>query len=264
MTDTLDGQGCQPSGSASVNLNQHSTCLGALIQTPGAVIASTLNKKLGLGDDSLVNAKEFDEIVNALLGQLLNNVLGNTGLGGLSRGSAATGGKAYFDQPSSTSSASTGAGLIGSFTSVLDQQTTALQTYQTEWQKISDAATAAKGALSASTCLQQAQVDAYMDAQVTPTITQAATQIGKASTALTALDAIRTQALNAAALPVDQQANVLSQTSATYQDLLSSNKLPTPDEFTNAQAQSTDTGSATPASLLTQMNQLASQAKCST
>lgn len=57
------------------------------IVNPGDVVRSTLNKSLGAGQDSLVEADEFNEIVVALLGQLSTRVLeGAQGLLGLSGG----------------------------------------------------------------------------------------------------------------------------------------------------------------------------------
>jgi len=47
--------------------------------TPGTVIAHSLNKSLGAGQDALIQADEIDEIVGALLGQLVKSVL-NKGL----------------------------------------------------------------------------------------------------------------------------------------------------------------------------------------
>ncbi|MEK7535500.1 MAG: hypothetical protein AAB590_00580 [Patescibacteria group bacterium] len=49
--------------------------------TPGQVIATQVNKVLGLGNDKLGLADEFDELVSALLYQVVNGVL--TSVGGL-------------------------------------------------------------------------------------------------------------------------------------------------------------------------------------
>ncbi|MFH1402072.1 MAG: hypothetical protein ABIG87_00415 [Patescibacteria group bacterium] len=50
------------------------------IKTPGSVISSGLNKALGAGQDSLVTADEIDEIIGALLAQLMQRVIGPEGL----------------------------------------------------------------------------------------------------------------------------------------------------------------------------------------
>jgi hypothetical protein len=266
MVDTGDGSGCQPSG--SVSLSNPPDCFSSHIETPGSVIAGQLNKSLGLGADSLVNAKEFDEIVNALLGQLMNNVVGSTGLGGLSRGSTATGGSTYFNQPTSNTSSgvsggaavSAGVTALNSFLQLLDGQTAQLQTYLTNWQTINTAAVAAKTALLSSTCMTG--TDAIITSQVQPVITQAATAIGSVPTALATIDKIKNEALSASSLSASQQTAIIQQASVEYQNFLASNSLPDISSFTYASQQSVDTGTAVPASLLTQMNQLTAQARC--
>lgn len=55
--------------------------------TPGKAIADSLNKSLGAGQDSLIQADEINEIVGALLGQLVKKVIGPEGLLGVSRSS---------------------------------------------------------------------------------------------------------------------------------------------------------------------------------
>jgi len=57
------------------------------ITKPGRVIADQLNKALGAGQDSLIQADEINELISALLGQLANQALtGVAGLLGLSGG----------------------------------------------------------------------------------------------------------------------------------------------------------------------------------
>ena len=53
--------------------------------TPGSVISSSLNKALGSGQDSLVQASMLDEIIGALAGKLVNQVLSSSGLSGVSQ-----------------------------------------------------------------------------------------------------------------------------------------------------------------------------------
>lgn len=61
-------------------------CFGA---TPGRVIADQLNDALGWGADSLINADEIGDIVNALFSQLVQETLTSSGgLIGLSQGSS--------------------------------------------------------------------------------------------------------------------------------------------------------------------------------
>jgi len=70
------------------------------ITTPGRVIADSLNKSLGAGQDSLIQADEINEIVGALLGQLVNQVLGGAGglLGASSGGYSRDTSRPYLDR----------------------------------------------------------------------------------------------------------------------------------------------------------------------
>lgn len=74
-------------------------CTKESVTTPGNVISSQLNKTLGLGNDKLVVADEINEIVSALLNQLVSQVVGGVGRGlrGISRPSS-TGGQTFAGQ----------------------------------------------------------------------------------------------------------------------------------------------------------------------
>ncbi len=261
---TLEGSGTtvQTINGAQVDLTPRQTCLNSRIETPGSVIANSLNKSLGLGADSLVQAKEFDEIVNALMGQLLQNVIGSNGLGGVSRSSTATAGRAYFDQTTTSSSATTSASvsLVTSFLQVVSTQSTQLQTYLTSWQTINSAAQAAKTALQQSTCLPNAS--ALITTQVDPVIIQASTVSGSIPPLLAQLDTINTNALDASTQTSTERSTTLSTASTDYQTVTSSTNFPSASDFTFAAQQSQDSGTTSPPSLLTQMNQLTAQARC--
>ncbi|MEI7719706.1 MAG: hypothetical protein WCI89_00655 [bacterium] len=64
--------------------------------TPGSVIAGSIDKTLGVSQDSLNMAKNFDEIISALITQLMTNVL-QLGLTNVS-GSNGTANSAYYTQ----------------------------------------------------------------------------------------------------------------------------------------------------------------------
>ena len=66
------------------------------ISKPGRVIADQLNKALGAGQDTLIQADEINELISALLGQLANQALtGVSGLLGLSGGNSSSSGGGY-------------------------------------------------------------------------------------------------------------------------------------------------------------------------
>lgn len=56
-------------------------CINSETVTPGSVIQDQLNKQLGSGSDKLVVADEINEIVSALLNQLISRVVGGIGNG---------------------------------------------------------------------------------------------------------------------------------------------------------------------------------------
>ncbi|HEY4506430.1 MAG TPA: hypothetical protein VJJ24_03225 [Candidatus Paceibacterota bacterium] len=66
------------------------------IMTPGSVIESQLNNTLGSGQRRIEMADEINEVIGALLSQLVNQVLGPNGLFGSSQSSG--GGGSYIDQ----------------------------------------------------------------------------------------------------------------------------------------------------------------------
>lgn len=239
-----------------ISLTPKKTCLSSHIETPGSVIANKLNQSLGLGAESLVQAKEFDQIINALMAQLINKVVGSDGLAGLSRSSATTGNRPYFDQTDTTSSAATSAdtSVVTSFLQIVTGQQSQLQTFITNWQSINTAALEAKSALSQSTCMSNAQ--SVIDAQVTPVITQAASAIAEAQTDAASLNTINTQVLQSTG---SGTLSAVNDAKDAYNALLPQ-LLKRDVNYAAAQAQ--DTRDQTPSSLLTQMNQLTTQARC--
>lgn len=68
-------------------LGPNAKCKKERIDTPGSLISDKLNDVLNIGNDKLAVADEINEIVSALLNQLINRVVGGIGKGlrGLSR-----------------------------------------------------------------------------------------------------------------------------------------------------------------------------------
>ncbi len=67
------------------------------IVTPGSVIVDQLNHTLGATVDTLVTADEFNEIISALMSQLLSQVLGGTGLFGTSQPNSSFNGGSFLN-----------------------------------------------------------------------------------------------------------------------------------------------------------------------
>lgn len=105
---TYDGDGNEvktwipPQTSANVEPK----CIREQTNTPGSVISEQLNKQLGLGQDKLAAADEINEIVSALLNQLVSKVIGGVGKGlrSLSSPDSSNNNKTFTDQLSNNSS----------------------------------------------------------------------------------------------------------------------------------------------------------------
>ena len=108
----------RPSGTGSstpVSLSQTDTSSRCRIRTPGAIVEESLGITVNSPLRQLEIADSINEIVAALAGQLVNQVLGGTGLSGLSQPTAG-GGRSFLDRatdPSLYNQAATGsAGAI--------------------------------------------------------------------------------------------------------------------------------------------------------
>lgn len=245
------------------SLSSTEPCFGASIQTPGSVIKASLDKAFGSGIDTLVSAHDFDEIVNALLSQLILHISGGSGsLRDLSD-SSSNGGSSYFDQ-TDPSQGTINSVVSSSFTTSIGAQVTQLQQYQSEWNTISNAAQTAKMALSTSGCASDSVTITNV---IQPVIDQASTALANTATSLTKLTAIQSELPSASASSASMSTQI-SQASSDYSAFQSAATTPSPTDLAYAAAQSADTGSATPASLYTQMKQITTTAqmpgRCST
>ena len=137
---------------AMAALNNTDNCVGKPIRTPGTVIASQLNQALPKGMEGLVTADEIDEVIGALLQQLVNKVIGNDGLLGLSS-PASGGGRSFLDDATSQSQRP-------AETPIDPAIETKLSAYETSWRTIGEAANRALAKCPNSLVAQQALIDA--------------------------------------------------------------------------------------------------------
>ncbi len=224
-------------------------CLEHEIQTPGSVIEGTLIPNINSPLHQLELADSINEIIGALAQQLVSKVIGGGGLRGVSNPGQG-GGKSALEQASDSSQYSGNVNsLRGGFDQGVANSRAQTESYRASWQKIADAAAAAKAACGTSSETIQAVLD------------RSAKALARASEALAALDQIRgrSAALNTAG---DDPATVLTGISNSYLDLLSNGTLPSAAELTEAAGESQDTGSATPGSLYSQMTRLSSARLC--
>ena len=92
-------------------------CLEYETETPGSVISEQLNKTLGLGGDKLAVADELNEIVSALLNQLVSKAIGSVagGLRSLSKPDSTNNGRTFTDQLTTKNPGDPSAGYSGYF-----------------------------------------------------------------------------------------------------------------------------------------------------
>lgn len=236
----------------SVDLNSTDKCISYSIETPGSVIEGQLQKVFGSSVDQLVTADELNEVVGALIGQLVNQVFGGGGLTGLSQQSAGGGGS-YISQatsPTQYTQATNATNPSSAFLTTLGNEQTLIQQYKSNWQTILNAATAAKTACAAAT----SQADAV--------IAQANTAIANADSILNSLNQIKNTLIQTQASGSTAQASAISTATAEYQALLASPQMPTSDQISYAATQSVTSSDPSSPTLLDQMNQLASTAQC--
>jgi len=233
-------------GSTPVNLTNEDTCIDHEVRTPGSVIEDQLNSALDAGQERLIVADDFNEIISALLNQLVGQVLGGSdgGLVGVSRPSSG-GGSSFVDRTTDPSqnpgnSRSTSAAFAAS---VADQRKI-LETYQANWQKIRTAAEAARARCGTT---------GSPDPEVV--ITQAQAALVKAANGIAAYRALedRIAAANAAG---GNQTAAISEIVNDFTALGRSAAIPSSEEIAVGQIESQDTGTLRPGSLYSQMNRM--------
>ncbi len=141
-TGSVGDIGVPASKNASVSLSGKDPCLAYNIETPGSIIENQLGITTTSPLRQLELADSINEIVSALMGQLVNHILGGGGLSGASQPSSG-GGSSALDQatdPSQYSQATTNAAQ-GFSTQITTTRTRVVQ-FQTDWQKIDTAAEA--------------------------------------------------------------------------------------------------------------------------
>ena len=234
----------------AIELSGADPCLSYEVQTPGSVIMEQLNTQLGAGVNRLVSADEFNEIIGALLNQLVLQVVGGGDGGGL-RGTSqpsSGGGGSYFDRTGGNTGGSTT--IAATFATTVARQKQQIETYRANWERIRSAAEAARN---------RCGTDATPNPQ--EALDRAAAALVKAADALAALEAIEADIAAAQATGGDQSGNLV-QIAEAYTALTTSGVLPTPEQIAGAQSESTDTGDVEPGSLYSQMTRLASSFSC--
>lgn len=232
---------CATAANPATALAKNDPCYGSPIKTPGSVIESQLENNLGSGIRQLELADSINEIVGALMGQLVNQVLGPNGLSGASQPSAG-GGASYINQATNTSTNTQNSTLTQGLVQTIANDLTTLAAYRDGWQKILDAANAA-------------QTSCGVRDTITPVITQATAGVAKANAAIQAETAVQAKVQAAVTSTAADASTQLTTAVTQYQSYLAASTTPTFSDEAFVTAQSIDTSSdssATP-SLYTQM-----------
>lgn len=239
-----------PGGGVSpFDLASEEPCIDYEVLTPGSVIENRLNKALDAGQERLIVADDFNEIISALLNQLVGQVLGGDsgGLRGVSRPSTG-GGSSFLDRSTDPAlnpgnSANTGA----AFAATIAEQREILEVFQANWEKIRNAAEAARTRCG-------------VEGEPNPegVITRAENALVKAVNSIAAYRDLEDRIAAAIAAGGNQSVAITGIVS-DFTQLNGSDTVPSGAEIAEAQIESQDTGDAEPGSLYSQMNRMASR-----
>jgi hypothetical protein len=224
------------------------------VQTPGSVIQGQLNKTLGLSGDTLVTASEFNQVIGALIGQLVNQVVGATGLFGVSQPSSATqttltsqydpgNGSSILDQATNPSqyASSTNiatADLSSSLSKQISDEKAQITQYQIDWQTISNEASIADASLTTCSLPPEGAV-----ADVKRVKDAAAIALKKAASGLTTIAQIENTAN--AALATQNNPGAVATAATSFQNFVSSDAAPSPTEIAQAHSDAKDDSQST-------------------
>ncbi|MDP3402772.1 MAG: hypothetical protein Q8S35_02345 [bacterium] len=231
-----------------VNLTNEEPCIDYEVLTPGSVIQEGLNKALGAGQDRLVVADDFNEIISALLNQLVGQVLGGNSSGGLRGVSrpATGGGSSFLDRSTDPTlnpgnSANTGT----AFAATIAEQRSILERHQASWERIRGAAQAA---------LSRCGPGGEPNPEVV--VTRAQDALVKAANGIAAYRDLEERIAATIAAGGNQTA-AITQIVNDFTALGRSAMVPTSEEIAEAQIQAQDTGDIRPGSLYSQMSRQA-------
>lgn len=242
---------CSTAGGA-VSLSKSEQCRTSPVRTPGSVIESQLEQNLGSGVRQLELADSINEIVGALAGQLVNQVLGPGGLLGTSQYSSG-GGSSYVNQATQASQYdSVNTSIANGVVQNIQNDRTSATAYRDEWQKILDAANAAR-----ARCGTRPEIGAAM--------TKATAGVQKGNAALAQTAALQARVQNAIQSTSGNKSTLIVDAVAGYQSYLRSPVVPTPDEQAEAAFQSSTAGqdkdSGSEQSLYVKMTELATECR---
>ncbi|NNM83638.1 hypothetical protein HKL94_00245 [Candidatus Parcubacteria bacterium] len=196
---TVTAQLMNPVGTAPGDTCRNANGTYGQIQTPGSVIQEyTQEAVVKSGFDQLISANDLDSALNAIIGALLNQVLGGVnGLFGASQTTATYPSLTSQLQSYSAGAASGSASGSSFVNAILQTALSQVATYQSAWQTISAAANAASTAVTSlmNSCTASAASGASASAAAAQTaltteINPVLTQASAANTTASAMQAM--------------------------------------------------------------------------
>jgi hypothetical protein len=218
---------CNQGSGPNVNLSRAEKCLFNPVRTPGALIEQSLGITATSPLRQLELADSINEIVAALVGQMITQVLGPGGLVGLSE-PAQGGGPSFLDRATDPSQYNAS---LTSFANGIDQSLkTDIQNvtqYRDNWQRVLSAA-------------QQAQQSCGMVQEISDTIVRATQNVGRGDAALIRLNRLQTEVANANQSNARDKNVQVTTAVNSYQSLLTDPSIPNSREIAEAQIESAD------------------------
>lgn len=228
----------------AATLSAHEETHSCPVRTPGGVIEEQLVHVLGSDVRQLEIADSINEIVAALAGQLVNQVVGG-GLGLLGLGDSSSGGGRSFI----SDVGSPGRTNEQAFEVTLRTAEIQLPLFKQSWETIRDAAQAAHDA-----CEDNGSYRILTGAQIEQTLSRARNEVIKADAALVALADLRQRFTTAQQTADAQERSALSAAIVReYERLLQERTIPTDQDFQYAVYQSQSVSTDSPETLYDKM-----------
>jgi len=231
---------------SGTSLSTDDNCLKYETKTPGTVIESQLENTLGSNIRQLEIADEIDEIVGALMSQLVSQVLSESGLTGVSKPSAG-GGRSYIDRaadPANNSNGSQGT----DFLATVDNLKKEIERFKGFWEKIQSMAKEAQTACTTGNNDKQEEI--------TPVLDQAKAALQLAESALTKITTFRAKVV-AANESTTNKASALAEVSGEYTKLIQpGGGLPSRKDLADAEIESSEINTSEPTTLYSKMKKL--------
>lgn len=202
------------------DLSRAEKCPFNSVRTPGSVIENQLVQNLGSGVRQLELADNINEIVGALFGQLVNQVLGSGGLASVSQ-PAAGGGRSYLDRATDGTGVSAGASSLarGALNNI-DIDRRRLERYQRDLNDMQE-------------IMLSLPEKCRQDAQSIVQISDIMSELNNTSAALDELDRLE-QGIERAVGESNTDSTAVTRAVTAYQNFLSSPNVPSSEQTAGA------------------------------